>query len=115
MPLVDCCTCAVRQAYKIDEYLLSNEPDEIDVHLLLKELAEKVACSLLPALDAYLTELTYAQSEFLGINAAGLFMPEWHRSIGFLLTAGATDQAPFEYLRSSFSDGIGFEHSPSLD
>ena len=49
-------------------------PDE---YLLAKEFVEKVACLLLPALDAYLTELTNAQFGFLGIIADGPFMPEW--------------------------------------
>ena len=51
------------KTYKNDGYLLSKESDE------------EVACLLLPALDAYLTELTNAQSDFLGISAAELFMP----------------------------------------
>ena len=49
------------KTYKNDGYLLSKESDE------------EVARLLLPALDAYLTELTNAQSDVLGIKVAGLF------------------------------------------
>merc|ERR1712150_349054 len=50
-----------------------------DVYLLPKELDEKVARLHLPALGADLTELTKAQSDYLGISAAGPFKPNTYR------------------------------------
>merc|ERR1719468_637705 len=44
-----------------------------DVYLLPKSLDEKVARLHLPSLGADLTELTKAQSDYLGISAAGPF------------------------------------------
>ena len=49
---------------KHDEYLVPKELDEIDEYLIPKELVEKIACLLLPAPDAYLTEWTNAQFDF---------------------------------------------------
>merc|ERR1711972_18256 len=50
-----------------------------EVYLLPKELDEKVARLHLPALGADLTELTKAQSDYLGISAAGPFKPNTYR------------------------------------
>ena len=50
-----------------------------DVYLLPKELDEKVARLHLPSLGADLTELTKAQSDYLGISAAGPFKPNTYR------------------------------------
>ena len=64
------------KTYKLNaEYLFPKELDKNEEYLLQKELVEKVARLLLPVLVAYLTELTNAQSDFLGISAAELFMP----------------------------------------
>ena len=49
--------------------------------LASKRSEEKIAHLLLPELDAYLNELTNALFKFLGISAAGLFMPERHRPV----------------------------------
>ena len=42
-----------------------------DVYLIPKELDETFARLLLPAFGAYLTQLTHAQFELLGISASG--------------------------------------------
>merc|ERR1712218_208823 len=50
-----------------------------DVYLLPKELDEKVARLHLPALGAELTELTKAQSDYLGVSVNGPFKPNTYR------------------------------------
>merc|ERR1711956_202587 len=50
-----------------------------DVYLLPKELDEKVARLHLPALGAQLTELTKAQSDYLGVSVNGPFKPNTYR------------------------------------
>ena len=52
---------------------------ENDVKLFPKGLDEKVARLHLPSLGADLTELTKAQSDYLGISAAGPFKPNTYR------------------------------------
>merc|ERR1712129_181169 len=50
-----------------------------DMYLLPKELDEKVARLHLPALGAQLTELTKAQSDYLGVSVNGPFTPNTYR------------------------------------
>merc|ERR1712109_366478 len=50
-----------------------------DVYLLPKDLDEKVARLHLPAIGANLTELTKAQSDYLGVSVNGPFKPNTYR------------------------------------
>ena len=58
----------ITKTYKRNVFLLPTEPKTIDVNLLPKEPDEKIARLLMPELAAYLTELTSALFEFLGIT-----------------------------------------------
>ncbi len=52
---------------------------EIGVHTLPKQLDEKVAALHLEAVGAKLTKLTKEQAEYLGMNPAGPFKPDYYR------------------------------------
>ena len=52
---------------------------DIDVHVLPKELDEKVARLHLRKIGAHLTELTEAQAKYLGMNPAGPYKPQHYR------------------------------------
>lgn len=58
---------------------LWNKDYEIAVHLLPKELDEKVAFLHVEALGGKLTRLTDSQAEYLGIEAEGSFKPAHYR------------------------------------
>lgn len=51
----------------------------VDVHVLPKELDEKVARLHLKKIGANLTELSADQAEYIGVNAAGPYKPEHYR------------------------------------
>jgi adenosylhomocysteinase len=50
-----------------------------DVYLLPKKLDEYVASLHLKTLDAHLTELTDEQAQYMGLNKAGPFKPNYYR------------------------------------
>ncbi len=52
---------------------------DIDVHVLPKELDEKVARLHLRKIGAHLTELTEAQAKYLGMSPAGPYKPLHYR------------------------------------
>jgi adenosylhomocysteinase len=60
---------------------LFTKPGEYDrsVHVLPKQLDEKVARLHLAALGVRLTELTKAQAEYMGVDVAGPFKPDHYR------------------------------------
>ena len=58
-------------------YLFPTELDENDVNLLPKEPGEEIARLFVPKFDAYLTELTDAHFDFIGISAARPLKPKW--------------------------------------
>jgi adenosylhomocysteinase len=51
----------------------------VGVHVLPKQLDEKVARLHLDALGVRLTELTKAQAEYLGVDVAGPYKPDFYR------------------------------------
>lgn len=55
------------------------EKYSVDVHVLPKELDEKVARLHLDKLGVHLTKLTKEQSEYLGIDVDGPYKPEYYR------------------------------------
>ena len=57
-------------------YLFPTDLDENDVNLLPKEPDEKIARLCVPGFNAYLTELTDAHFDFVGISAARPLKPK---------------------------------------
>jgi len=56
-----------------------SENYDIDVHVLPKELDEKVARLHLAKIGAQLTELTTEQADYIGVGSAGPYKPEAYR------------------------------------
>jgi adenosylhomocysteinase len=52
---------------------------ENKVYVLPKHLDEKVAALHLDKLGAYLSKLSPAQAQYLGVNQAGPFKPDYYR------------------------------------
>jgi hypothetical protein len=65
----------------------------IGVHLLPKQLDEKVAALHLPQLGAKLEKLTAKQAEYLGIPVEGPFKPELYRYCGAAAAARVSARA----------------------
>merc|ERR1712150_159814 len=59
--------------------IAKNKESRSSVHLLAKELDEKVARLHLPALGAELTTLTKTQADYIGISANGPYKPNTYR------------------------------------